>query len=123
MKTFQRIGRGINTRVLQKMKHLWQSMINESHGALQVFMSDGGMRKRTNISMIGIKPLLIALNERISLGDISNSTKLGKKCPQLSASFGFRIGPQPAHPFMLDMIQTALSMFVLSPHLCLERAL
>jgi hypothetical protein len=90
------------------MKHIWQSVVNEHQGASQVFVSNGGTRQGMNIAVIGLKPLCVPFNKSVSFPNVLNSTNLGEKSSQLFTGFGFRIGPEPAHPFPLDMIQISL---------------
>jgi hypothetical protein len=90
------------------MKHVWQSIVNEHHGTLQIFVSDRGTGKRTDIVLICLKPLCISFNKSISFRDIINPIDLGEEYPQLFTGFSFRRGPEPPHPFPLNMIQTSL---------------
>jgi len=90
------------------MKHIWQSIVNEHHGTLQVFVGNRGMREKADIALIRLKPLGISFDKSISFPDILDPIDLEEECPQLLTSFSFRICPEPAHPFPLDMIQTSL---------------
>lgn len=108
METFQRVGGGIDMGVFQKMKHIWQSMINKHYGTLQVFVGNRSARKRRDITLVCLKPFRILVNKSLSLRDTFNPMDLGEKISKLLTSFSFGIAPQPAHPFPLDMIQTPL---------------
>lgn len=73
-------------------------------------MSNRCSGKGMDIGLKRLEPFFISLNKSISLGDILNPTKLRKECPQLLAGFGLGIGPEPAHPLSLEMIQTSLEL-------------
>lgn len=108
MEAFHGVGGGINIGIVKIMKHIWQSIINKYYGALQVFVSKRAGWKRMNIILIRFKPFCVPLNKSISFRNILDLVDLGKENPQLLTSFSFRIGPEPAHPFSLNVIQTAL---------------
>ncbi len=75
-------------------------------------MSNRGTGKRTNIDLICLKPLSITSNESVSLRCALNSVYLGEKRSQLFTGFSLGKGPQPAHSFMLEMIQTSLNCYL-----------
>jgi hypothetical protein len=108
MESLKGIGCGIDVRIFEKMKHISQSVVNKHHGTLHIFVSNRCTGKRIDKALICLKPLLIPLNKNVSLCQSFDPVDLGEEYPQLLTGFGFRIGPEPAHPFMLDMIQTSL---------------
>jgi hypothetical protein len=61
-----------------------------------------------NIVLILLKPFCILFKKSISFRNILNPISPGEECPQLFTGLGLRVGPEPAHPFPLDMIQTSL---------------
>lgn len=91
------------------MKHIWQSIINKHYGTLQIFVGNRSARKGMDITLVCLKPFCILVNKIISLKDAFNPVDLAEESPQLFTGFSFRIGPEPAHPFPLDMVQTALN--------------
>jgi hypothetical protein len=108
MKTLQRVCSGINITITKEMEHIGQSIVKEYDSPLKILMGDRSARQRIHIILIDLKPLCIAFNKSLSLADTFNPINLGQQTAELSTGFSFGISPQPTHPFVLQMIQTAL---------------
>jgi hypothetical protein len=69
-----------------------------------------------DIVLVSLKPLYILLDKGITLPSILNPGDAGEKCAQVFTGIRFGIGPEPAHPFPLDVIQTPLEDYFRPDH-------
>jgi hypothetical protein len=95
-------------RVFQIIKHIWQSIVNKHNSAAQVFVSNAGSNRQSDVITILCEPASVGSKERIPGSGSLNPTKMAQQFAQLSTRFTLGIGPQPSTAFMLQMIQTAL---------------